>query len=654
MPIDREVLNRQQQLVDRYDEASAILSRYPGVLSVGVGAREIRGELVPELAYRVYVAEKLDAAVLPVSYRVPADVFGVRTDVIVAPALEAMSSSSLVAFAPNRDTTKYRPLQGGSQLRTAKFEGDNTRGMGTIGCLAQTTDGTMVALTSQHIACAGTEFNVGAGSASSGSAASGAPTSFACNGVKVGQPRHITCCCCCTFNEIGAVLRSQKTTQVDCAIVQLDGDAVSGVTAGGTLNQVVDIGALTGVAQAVCFSEVRKRGSATRLTRGTVVDVLYEGSQILINPLPGFPRFAYFGDSGSVIVNSDGKVVGLLWGADRGTRNRGVANHIGTVLAAMGIRIAGDAGTGLGIPSSNCGSSSSAAAELPGSSSSSAAGSAVASSSSSASPSSSSSSVSSSSSSSSSSSASSSSSVRSSSSRSSSSSCAPRIAGGPRWYAGASKHVPRLLGCKATIDTFPMNLPCEGTATYEAFTTVWTGVTKGDITKWGQIGITRRRSSGAAAVVQYLKYEVQAGPNPADYHNTIHNDPGFPVVGTTQEYECVVDPATGRWDFFVGSVAKDNFTNAGWIAESGDRVDFTAEVYDLGSQMPGTAGSKCHISHCQYKTGTAFSSSSSSGLIAGGYVGAGLVAANCSVTDAAEHGCDFVGADALDIWDVNP
>jgi hypothetical protein len=214
--------------------------------------------------------------------------------------------------------------------------------------------------------------------------------------------------------------------------------------------------------------------------------------------------------------------------------------------------------------------------------------------------------------------------------------------------------VARLLGCKATIDTFAMQLPCEGSATYEAFATVWAGVTKGDISKWGQIGITRRRTAGAAAVVQYIKYEVKAGPNPVDYHNSIHNDPDYPAVGTTHAYECVVDPATGRWDFFVDGVAKDNFTNPGWIAESADRVDYTGEVYDLGSQMPGIATSKCNFTHCQYKTGTAFSSSSSSGLIAGGYVSAGLVAGECSVTDATEHGCDFVSADSLRIWDVNP
>jgi hypothetical protein len=651
---DRDVLVQQQRFVDRYDEAAAMLRRYPDVVSVGVGARERSGELVPELAYRVYVARKIDDALLPASYRVPREVFGLKTDVLVSPEIDAVSSSSSAApFVPNRDKTKYRPLQGGAQFRTAKFDSDDDRGLGTLGCIALTTDTKIVALTSQHVACAGTEFNVGAGSSGSGgSSASAGATSFACTGLKVGQPRHVTCCCCCTLHEIGAVLKAQKNAQIDCAVVELDSDTANGVTSGGTANHIVDIGAITGVAQAVCFSEVRKRGAATRLTRGTVVDVLYEGSQILINPLPGFPKFAFFGDSGAAIVDSAGKVVGLLWGADRTTRNRGVANHIGPVMAAMGITIAGAAGTGLGIPTSNCGSSSSGPAELPVSSSSASAISSA--------PSSSSSAVSSSStavSSSSSAVSSSSTAVSSSStavSSSSSSSCAPRIAAGPRWYAGAQKAVPNLLGCKATIDTFAMRLPCEGSATYTAFTTIWTGVTKADISKWGQIGITRRRTAGGAAINQYLKYEVKAGPAAADYH--LEFGAGFPAVGTTQEYECVVDPATGRWEFFVAGVSKFTFTRPGWVNEVGDRVDFNAEVYDLGSQMPGTGGSKCHIKACQFKTGTRASSSSSSsgGIIAGAYVNAGLVAGDCSVSDATEHGCDFVSGTALDVWDVNP
>jgi hypothetical protein len=170
--------------------------------------------------------------------------------------------------------------------------------------------------------------------------------------------------------------------------------------------------------------------------------------------------------------------------------------------------------------------------------------------------------------------------------------------------------------------------------------------------KWGQIGITRRRNAGSANVTEYVKYEIQAGPAAAQYHR--EQQPGFPAIGTTQSYECVVNPATGRWDFYVAGVAKFDWTNAGWINETGTRVDYNAEIYDLGSQLPGTAASKCHITDCQYKQGTPTSSSSSSGLTAGAYVNAGLAAANVSVTAGTEHGATLVSGTALDVWDKIP
>jgi hypothetical protein len=199
-----------------------------------------------------------------------------------------------------------------------------------------------------------------------------------------------------------------------------------------------------------------------------------------------------------------------------------------------------------------------------------------------------------------------------------------------------------------------MRLPCEGTATFEAFSTVWVGITKIGNTKWCQLGITRRRSSGSATVVQYRKFEVRAGPGAANYYNHIWNDPAFPAIGTTQEYECVLDLAAGRWDFSVGGVAAPPIANPGWINDTGDKVDYTAEIYDLGSQMTGTTATKCHITGCQYKTATPMSSSSSSGLAIGAYVSAGFVAATLNVTNATEHCVALVSATAIDVWDKIP
>jgi hypothetical protein len=174
-------------------------------------------------------------------------------------------------------------------------------------------------------------------------------------GAAVGQPRYVVSCCCCTYNVIGTVFKALKNEQVDCAVVKLDDDIANEIESADGLNEVEGIGTLTGAAQAVCFETVTKRGRTTELTTGTVVDVLFEGSQILIRPTAAAPAaFADLGDSGSVIVNSANRVIGLLWATDVATRTQGVANHIGVVMRELQIMIAGDADAGLGIPATGC------------------------------------------------------------------------------------------------------------------------------------------------------------------------------------------------------------------------------------------------------------------------------------------------------------
>ena len=333
----RQVLiEEQEKLLRLYREAEWRLMKLPGVVGVGVGAKEVGGRITEEFAFRVYVDRKKHRSELPPDTIVPSEIKGVKTDVIVK------SEDTMLA-----DDSKYRPIKGGIQIRNEYFSGDNTRMVGTLGCLAELDNVTrdVVALGCQHVLLAGQ----------------------ASLQVKVGQPRYVVSCCCCTFNEIGKVLTETKNSDVDCAIISLDEDILEEIQNNNTLNVVEGIGTLTGVAQAVCFEPVKKRGRTTELTTGIVVDVLYESSQILVHPTGTSPKFADFGDSGSVIVNDSNQVIGLLWATDRSTKTKGVANHIGPVMQAMGIRIAGVTGSGLGIPATPCSSSG-----IPGSSSSSA------------------------------------------------------------------------------------------------------------------------------------------------------------------------------------------------------------------------------------------------------------------------------------------
>jgi len=342
----KEILKRQEKLVALHKEAKKKLTKIPGVIHVGVGIKEINGELTEELSFRVYVKEKKAQKELLPEHTIPKKFLGVKTDV-----LAKSESVELV------DDAKYRPLKGGVQVRNEKYSSKNTRGgeieggVGTLGCLATLADGSeaIVGLSNEHVLCSATVPGTNPRTSSSSSSSSGAT----CIGTRIGQPRFILSICCFTYNEIGIILNSQKDSTVDCAIIKLDEDIIEEINENGTINHIEGIGEITGVAQAVCFETLRKRGRTTDITSGNVVDVLYEGSQILIEPV-GAPEFADFGDSGAVVVNSENKVVGLLWATDRSTKNKGVANHIGPVLNAMNITIAGDIPTGLSMPTVPC------------------------------------------------------------------------------------------------------------------------------------------------------------------------------------------------------------------------------------------------------------------------------------------------------------
>lgn len=295
-------------------QAKAILMAYPGVRDVAVGVKEVDGKPTDVIAFRVYVIRKKPQTAVSPAEMIPPQVLGVPTDVVLEPTPRLID-----------DTDKYRPLLGGIQIGN-----DTSSGTGTLGCIAQlTTDNSMVMLSNHHVMMSG----------------------GAAVGEKVGQPE-ISCCCCCKGNIVGTVLNALDNALVDCAIARITDQP-------GFIMEVVDIGLLLGSAPLVAGStvlpmdRVRKRGKRTELTIGTVLapskSIGGKTNQIEIVPTAEFKRFAYFGDSGSVVVNDANQVVGLLYAIDAATETRGYANIITNVMAAMNIRII-DGGTPGTIP----------------------------------------------------------------------------------------------------------------------------------------------------------------------------------------------------------------------------------------------------------------------------------------------------------------
>lgn len=323
--------------------AEARLRSIPGVRHVSVGLKVVDDTATDELCIHVYVTAKRPEADLPVEERIPKEIDGVRTDVNV---LRKVNFSV--------DTASYRPLRGGCLVGNNIIDMNPARtrtqvGAGTFGCTAtRTSDGSPVLLSNWHVLM----------------------KNHARFGDPIFQPpiiapppmdpsmlprRPIS-----DDGAIAHIVNARITSKVDAGIAKLDvssccrccgldyRDEIIGLSEDGTppSNQPA------GTRAAVPGSTVIKVGAVTGRTVGRVVtdsagplegrqdgvDFTLE-DQIEIESRDAGQQFSGIGDSGAVIVDEDGFVVGLLFGATSSAPFRTYANHIADVCALMGITI---------------------------------------------------------------------------------------------------------------------------------------------------------------------------------------------------------------------------------------------------------------------------------------------------------------------------
>jgi hypothetical protein len=322
----QEIKIEQDSLLRLLPHVNVELSKLQGVDFVGVGVKEKDDQLTDQLCYRVYVQEKISKEKLLLEDLIPSYILGKATDVV----LTGETFDCVV------DDDRERPLLGGIHIRNDKYGNQKshskTRGVGTLGCLAtRNSDGAVVGLSAEHVFLSANSLMAG---------------------TEIGQPRYVKCCAICTYNKIGEVVATDTPT--DSAIVEIKERLVigsNGITPMGTIDLIKDIGAISGVSGLQCFDIVSKRGACTGVTTGTVVDVAFEGTKMLIGASAGTAnnRFADFGDSGAVLLNQANKVIGLVIGAQRVIgptrathRQQGVVQPIRDVLLALDISIAGE------------------------------------------------------------------------------------------------------------------------------------------------------------------------------------------------------------------------------------------------------------------------------------------------------------------------
>lgn len=331
--------------------AEARLLAIPGVYHVSVGLKEKDGQLTEELCVRVYVREKRARASVANDELIPREIEGVPVDVNVVP--------QNVGFS---DNTRYRPIQGGIQVTNRIIDinnaGNGTQlARGTLGCLAiDRTDNAAVMLSNWHV--------LYANQANDGDPVfQPAPTTLP-QLTALQLPFHPPD----ETDKIGKLRRGAITTKVDGAIATVDVSScchccgihytndIVGLSAGGHPaggNTIVgDVAATGGLA-------VYKRGQKTLRTEGRIVDPNYPQfpltragttynftGQIAIQNVDTTRQFSDEGDSGSVVITNDNKIVGLIFASGHNVPVLGVnqtwvsfANHISDVFTALNIRI---------------------------------------------------------------------------------------------------------------------------------------------------------------------------------------------------------------------------------------------------------------------------------------------------------------------------
>ncbi|MEV4052829.1 hypothetical protein AB0J55_16735 [Amycolatopsis sp. NPDC049688] len=282
-------------------DAAASLLAIPGVRLVALGGKEVDGRNTGELVIRVHVAAKLPEGEVPPEELIPAEIEGVRTDVIVNGGKRTIAAppGGLVRDTSTDGQTK-RPIAGGVRLNTA-----NAPGAGTLGCVLWNTNShdAGYALTNQHVIDIVGTFTVTK------------------DVTEVGQPDGNDSSCCCN-DIIGVYVAGERTANSDQAIVRLSAGEK-------WVAEIVDIGVVKGThvltaIDAVVNTPVRKRGARTRLTGGIVTDVggLDPSGDLSVlvkandNPDRKPNELLFFvdqGDSGSVLVDDDNKVCALLY-----------------------------------------------------------------------------------------------------------------------------------------------------------------------------------------------------------------------------------------------------------------------------------------------------------------------------------------------------
>ncbi|ASZ69454.1 hypothetical protein [Bacillus cereus] len=317
---------RIKELLDIKEANEDTLLNKSNVIGVDVGFKYVEGKRTDEIAIRTFVKKKEN--VNPED-EVPRTIDGVKTDVIeekevVLQVLEVPVDTPVLEV----ETGRFNRLIGGIGIGRCRDINGHIN-VGTLGAIVQK-ENKQFALSNFSVMCIDDSWK---------------------KGDKIVQPSRVDGGDCLKdlLGKLDSVCLSNKfncqNKQVDAAISTIENKSLS--------PEILNIGKVKGTAIPALGIAVRKQGRTTELTYGTVtgldrtVSINYGPSigivtltnQITIEPdTTRNTRFSDAGDAGSVIVDEQNRIIGLLCGGTRDGKAN-FANRFSDVEEALGISL---------------------------------------------------------------------------------------------------------------------------------------------------------------------------------------------------------------------------------------------------------------------------------------------------------------------------
>jgi hypothetical protein len=332
-----------QQNISRVKEThKQALMAMPNVIGVGTGYKISEGKRTDELCLVTLVRQKVPASALQAKALVPKQIEGVRTDVIEIGDVRALQSH----------TSRWRPAPAGVSLGHYRITA------GTFGCLVHDrASGAPLMLSNNHVLANSNDAAPGDAILQPGPADGGqlgadtiavlerfCPIEFAtqpgsCNvaGAYASLGNAVARLLGSQHRVVTIRANPQAANQVDAAVARpnLSTDL---------LDEVLEVGKVSGTLPATLGLTVRKSGRTTGLTTGEITvmeatvtvsygpgkDATFE-NQLIMGPM------SQGGDSGSLIVAVGSlQAVGLLFA---GSEQSTIANPIQAVLSCLDVTL---------------------------------------------------------------------------------------------------------------------------------------------------------------------------------------------------------------------------------------------------------------------------------------------------------------------------